>query len=314
MAVDHFMTDDAKKSSLKKTFRQFTFGDDEVPLTSAPAEQKPSSPATIDKDESFTPYHRPKNDGMSPEDFYNSGDNEDGLLWDHENDGEFNEVDPLYDWACHLLPIERPEIITALQMVSNIDHMCLITARVIEDELRGKLKDSEVDSLTAAAILLGAENYPSIIDEFELPTIDNVAQYSNLMLLEEVNNMPYSDFSASARRFFIASHIARLEAVDKSMDGGLPVLMNARDMGSIAADIMRESRTHKNQKHKGDHALYSRAVDIYNRVSDHAELMGVLILRDDKTVTIETRDVLAEEALLKKLKKKANQPRDNKKP
>lgn len=251
---------EARKKSLSKSFNEFEMDMDIPGLRKKPEKLADAEPA------------KPKR-GIH-----------DGIF-----DDDTPEDRPVFNIARRLLP-KTPEVSLALREISNLEASNLTMAATIEEEYRGKLPAETVDSLTAAALLIGADNLRRIIPKFEKETVRNLVGFSGLAVPEGGDVMPYESYPDNARRLFMALMTTELH-LTKAAFKTKNISMERKDLGVIASNIIRESKVGQAGKKACDVSMLARAVKEYNEVTRLSGIPVILVLNADNTVSGHSRNM-----------------------
>jgi hypothetical protein len=199
-------------------------------------------------------------------------------------DDDTPEENPLLNIAHRLLP-KTPEIRLALKEMSGFDVSNLTMAGIIEDEFRGKLPANQVDSMTVAALLVGADNTAEILGKFREETRANLISFVEIAAPSPMaDKTPYQSYPDDARRIFMAMVATELHMTKNMMqkkDGMEP----RRDLGVIASHIIRESKISPAGKKPCDVSMLARAVKEFNEVTKLSGVTLLLVLNADNTVS-----------------------------
>lgn len=195
-----------------------------------------------------------------------------GFIFENEDDEgddapeyrEFMEQEKLRDIARATLP-QNPEISDAIEHVSNVDVLSLMTAGVIEEHFRGNQRDEDVDRMVAAVLLTGAENADDLRNWFAPETIA-LCDYFTDMANEENQQRRQNLLQAmprDARRIFVASIVADLELSHRNLEEGNTVPPHRREMEALSSFLARTSTV------EGlDPLLMGRAADSFNALAE----------------------------------------------
>ena len=120
-----------------------------------------------------------------------------------------------------ILP-KRKEIRKAIEEASDLDMTRVIAAGLIEGHYRGRLDPKDVDSMSAAALLVDAENFDDIFEMFDPLTtsiVDEIRMTDELEDPDQYYNA-LSQMEPESKRVFIALQLAELEAAQEDLKEG----------------------------------------------------------------------------------------------
>lgn len=236
---------DKEKKRLRDSFRSFDLAPVDPP---APAEQEPEKNLY---DLGFNTRDAANDDDV-PED-----DRPSKKGWSLEEEAEQERIAQA---AMGILP-KRKEIRRAIEEASDLDMTRVIAAGLIENHYRGRLNPKDVDSMTAAALLVDAENFDDIFESFDPLTTSIVDE---IRMTDEIED-PEQYYSAlsqmepESKRVFIALQLAELEAAQEDLKEGRDGPYQD-DHEAMAEDIAAASEG-------VDKGLVRRAVSLFNEVS-----------------------------------------------
>ncbi|MBL8712524.1 MAG: hypothetical protein JNM12_06450 [Alphaproteobacteria bacterium] len=236
---------DKEKKRLRDSFRSFDLDPVDPP---APAEQEPEKNLY---DLGFNTRDAANDDDV-PED-----DRPSKKGWSLEEEAEQERIAQA---AMGILP-KRKEIRRAIEEASDLDMTRVIAAGLIENHYRGRLNPKDVDSMTAAALLVDAENFDDIFESFDPLTTSIVDE---IRMTDEIED-PEQYYSAlsqmepESKRVFIALQLAELEAAQEDLKEGRDGPYQD-DHEAMAEDIAAASEG-------VDKGLVRRAVSLFNEVS-----------------------------------------------
>jgi len=251
--------DTDKSFLLKRDGQSFDFDDEPA---SPPPMPEPTRPMPSPEKPDFKPY-RPngKNERIAElGDMDDDEDEPDSRFWDDDD----MEDDPLYNIANQLLP-DRPEINVTINSIDHIDTTCLIAAGVIEEEMRGHMKDTLVDQLTAGALLVGAENFDDVAANLSHQTVSLVDAFMAAAESGPLSATSFKSLDMQTQRLMIAMTTADLEMLHKGMHDGsvlAPPDYELEMVGSFLADASRNK-----SPAPADIRLMKRAAHIFNEIS-----------------------------------------------
>lgn len=236
---------DKEKKRLRDSFRSFDLDPVDPP---APAEQEPEKNLY---DLGFNTRDAANDDDV-PDD-----DRPSRKGWSLEEEAEQERIAQA---AMGILP-KRKEIRRAIEEASDLDMTRVIAAGLIENHYRGRLNPKDVDSMTAAALLVDAENFDDIFESFDPLTTSIVDE---IRMTDEIED-PEQYYSAlsqmepESKRVFIALQLAELEAAQEDLKEGRDGPYQD-DHEAMAEDIAAASEG-------VDKGLVRRAVSLFNEVS-----------------------------------------------
>lgn len=236
---------DKEKKRLRDSFRSFDLDPVDPP---APAEQEPGKDLY---DLGFNTRDAANDDDV-PDD-----DRPSRKGWSLEEEAEQERIAQA---ALGILP-KRKEIRRAIEEASDLDMTRVIAAGLIENHYRGRLNPKDVDSMTAAALLVDAENFDDIFESFDPLTTSIVDE---IRMTDEIED-PEQYYSAlsqmepESKRVFIALQLAELEAAQEDLKEGRDGPYQD-DHEAMAEDIAAASEG-------VDKGLVRRAVSLFNEVS-----------------------------------------------
>lgn len=236
---------DKEKKRLRDSFRSFDLDPVDPP---APAEQEPEKDLY---DLGFNTRDAANDDDV-PDD-----DRPSRKGWSLEEEAEQERIAQA---ALGILP-KRKEIRRAIEEASDLDMTRVIAAGLIENHYRGRLNPKDVDSMTAAALLVDAENFDDIFESFDPLTTSIVDE---IRMTDEIED-PEQYYSAlsqmepESKRVFIALQLAELEAAQEDLKEGRdgPYQDDHEDMAEKIAAASEGV----------DKGLVRRAVSLFNEVS-----------------------------------------------
>jgi len=275
-------------------------GDDGTPAAvinkgvKPPAPQNDNSakdkPVTYD----FIPYrsNEPRvKPGFDPEMMddvdYNSAFGEDD---DDENDDPRMD-DPLFRIAERLLP-DRPEILNTLDVISNVDLDSLIAAGIIEEEMRGHMPDKQVDRLTAAALLSGAENAFDVLGEVSKKTADLMVDFNMVAVDKPPTPQEFAKLSPDIQRLVIAFDAADMEELAKGLRSKTAFVPDDEALGEIAHFLAAASQNRSAPATPGDIRLMQRAARAFNEVSSLLPLDIELRMNSETGMAVYNKNAL----------------------
>lgn len=261
---------DADKAFLLKRVGQ-SFDLDDVPAAPEPARPDPS-PVIPD----FKPY-RPNGKNDRIVELNDMDDDEDNTVFWGEDDEI--EDDPLYDIANKLLP-DRPEINVTINSIDHIDMTCLIAAGVIEEEMRGQMKDQLVDQLTAGALLVGSQNFDDVAGHLSHQTVSLVDAFMAASENGPLSETSFKSLDMQTQRLMIAMTAADLEVLHKGMQDHSVLPPYDYELEMVGNFIAIASRSTAAEPTQGDIRLLKRAASLFNDVSKSIPLDVQLVTGD----------------------------------
>lgn len=236
---------DKEKKRLRDSFRSFDLDPVEPP---APAEQEPEKDLY---DLGFNTRDAANDDDV-PDD-----DRPSRKGWSLEEEAEQERI---VQAALGILP-KRKEIRRAIEEASDLDMTRVIAAGLIENHYRGRLNPKDVDSMTAAALLVDAENFDDIFESFDPLTTSIVDEIRMTDEIEDPDQYysALSQMEPESKRVFIALQLAELEAAQEDLKEGRDGPYQD-DHEAMAEDIAAASEG-------VDKGLVRRAVSLFNEVS-----------------------------------------------
>jgi len=266
------------KSDFKPNLRdgEHSFDDDDgQPAFVVSRVKPPAPPESKDKPVryDFIPYRskepRPEA-GFNPDDVddidYNGvyGDDDEDNTFDDDEDQRMD--DPLFRIAARLLP-DRPEIVNTLDVISNVDIDSLIAAGIIEEEMRGHLPDKQVDRLTAASLLSGAENAYEVLGEVSKKTADLMVDFNMVSTTGNPSPQEFAQLSMDIQRLVIAFNAAELEELAKGLRSQNIFAPEEEQLQEAAAFLVAAAQNRSEKPTQGDIRLMQRAARAFNEVS-----------------------------------------------
>ena len=261
------MSDSPKSNFNRKANKDFTF------------EDEPKKPAIVPKDaeddgDKITIEFTSDND---------NGDGDDDILEINftADDGEISQ-DTLYDLASKSLP-KTPEVQKVINYGSNLDYICLLTAIAVQEELKGKVPAAKLDQLTAAALVMGAENLDDIYDLFDTKTTAIVDEFLTMLMQDDRDDRvrDIHEFSKDTKRLFFCSIIADLQVTVAGLIADTTLTPPKKELKALGTIISRIS-----YGDDIDQALVARAADFFNQVNDLTKYSLNLSLNDDGTADL----------------------------
>jgi len=283
----------AEKPSLRREFKEFTFGDDDAPKKDASPEapaKEPAAPPAREpaklkpEDMDFTPFRG----GFGKGDADDEDDEETEEDWQDQLEYE-QQQERTFDVARSFLPRNKT-IRSALEDISNLEMQTVIACGILEEHYRGKLPDKEVNTLTVAALVLDAENYDDMFNDLHPDVI---------MIVDELRGMEEDENRATrlammhsmepeSRRVFLAFMAADLQMLQHEMEEGI-------DAGPDKAEHDDLAESLKVAAAGGDRALVRRIVNLYNDVAEAADLSTrVKLMPGGRIDVLPFPDIIAE--------------------
>jgi hypothetical protein len=277
------MADDPDKKELKKAFKaatgkgkEFSFDDNEkVGKDLHPPEKKPEPDTTKlnPEDLKFEPYRGIDGNGRR---ITVESDDDDGTEIPLGDDDEAMSEDDLFeleqeirqeqertfDAAGHMLP-RRREIRDALENISNLSMSDVITAGIIEETYRGRLPDARVDAMTAAALLMDADNFDDITGLFQPETVGMVDEMHRMMAEPEaeVKLLELGGMEPDSKRLFLANAAAGMEMTKYEMKEYGDTGPEKEEHDMFAKFIVAAAKEDVDQR------IVARAIKSFNEVS-----------------------------------------------
>lgn len=303
-------------------------GDDNTPAVAFPT--KPNPPRFIVVDDKpasydFTPYRSGDGrlaPGFDPDDFddvdYETPFGPSGDYNGDDDDDDYDPRldDPMFRIAQRILP-ERPEILHTLGVISNVDFDSLVAAGIIEEEMRGHAPDKNVDRLTAAALLAGADNAYDVIEDVSKKTADLMVDFNMASAVGNPETPEFARLSMDIQRLIIAFTAADFEELSKGIRGGTVIPPEPDEMYSAAAFLVDASRNRSDKPTKGDIQLVNRAARALNEVCEMMDMRIALAPASEKQgLTLVQKNELddMEAPNNKTAQKAANQKKNQPKP
>lgn len=299
-------------------------GDDNTPAVAFPG--KPNPPRIVIEDDApkkydFNPYRKDEGrmaPGFDPDDvddidydlpFGPSGDYK-GDVGDDDYDPRVD--DPMFRIAERILP-DRPDIMNTLDIISNVDFDSLVAAGIIEEEMRGKTPDKNVDRLTAAALLSGADNAYDVLDEVPKKTADLMVDFNMASAAGDPDAPQFARLSMDIQRLIIAFTAADFESLSKGLRNGTMFGPEAEEMYSAASFLVDASRNRSDKPTKGDIQLMNRAARAFNDACEMMQLrIGLQPAGEEGLALVKRSELDAPESSV--AKKAANQKKNQPKP
>lgn len=242
---------------------------------------------------------------------YGSGDDDDDEnTFDGDDDYDPRLDDPLFRIAARLLP-ERPEIVNTLDVISNVDVDSLIAAGIIEEEMRGHLPDKQVDRLTAASLLSGAENAYEVLGEVSKKTADLMVDFNMVSAAGNPSPQDFSQYSMDIQRLVIAFNAAELEELAKGLRSQAVFGPDQEALEETAAFLVAASQNRSEKATQGDIRLMQRAARAFNEVSQILPLEIEMRMTGDSGLAVYNKNALDAHEVrnLKKNPAKKNEPK-----
>lgn len=294
--------DTDKSFLLNRGGQSFDF-DDEPAAPPAP-KQQPQKQLSDD----FVPY-RPNGGSDAPTEYdefgmYDDDEEDDSGFWGEDDD---MEDDPLYNIANQLLP-DRPEINLTINSIDHFDTTCLVAAGVIEEEMRDQMKDSQVDQLTAAALLVGAQNFDDIAPELSHQTVSLVDAFMAAVESGTPSPTYFKSLDMQTQRLMVAMMTADLEMLHKGMRDGSVIAPPDYELEMVGSFLADASRSAAAKPTPADIRLMKRAARVFNEVS-HALPLDVKL-----TAKPDGFDLVDKNAAPQEVKPKPPKPKGTPKP
>lgn len=235
---------DKEKKRLRDSFRSFDLDPVDPP---APAEQEPEKNI----------YDLGLNNHDAANDDEADDDRPSRKGWSLEEEAEQERI---AEAAMGILP-KRKEIRKAIEEASDLDMIRVIAAGLIENHYRGRLDPKDVDSMSAAALLVDAENFDDIFESFDPLTTSIVDEIRMTDEIEDPEQYytALSQMEPESKRVFIALQLAELEASQEDLKEG-------RD-GPYQDDHEEMAEKIAAASDGVDKGLVRRAVSLFNEVS-----------------------------------------------
>ncbi|HYD17615.1 MAG TPA: hypothetical protein VEF76_03955, partial [Patescibacteria group bacterium] len=234
------------KKPLKSSFRSFDLFEDE-PAAPQPEPEPEADKNIYDLGEEFD---RAANDN----DFEERGNRKE---WSLEFEAEQERI---IDAAKYLLP-KHDEILRALEEASDLNMQGVIAAGLLENHYRDRIEDEDVDSMSAAALLVDADNFDDIAGNFAPMTAGIAGEIRDAENADDMEDylIALAQMEPESKRVFIALQVADLEAAQEDLKEGRDG-PDAEDHEEMAEMISAAS----DGVEKG---LVRRAVSLFNEVS-----------------------------------------------
>jgi len=243
-----------------------TFDLDDAPA--APVQKNTPAPKPKLRDD-FEPYRGPQSGGFTGpihhDEFGMYDDNDDETDSDFWNEGDDAEDDPLHAIANRILP-DRPEINLALNLRDELDLTGLVAAGLIEEEMRGRNTDKKVDALTAAALLVDAEDFDEMTDHLSPDTVSLVDEFMAAVSAGP-EHAPFETLSMQTQRLIVAMTTADLEMLSKGIKDGSMIAPEEYELAIMGEFLADASRSASEKPTAGDVRLMKRAARAFNEVS-----------------------------------------------
>jgi hypothetical protein len=235
-------------------------------------------------------------------------DDDDDLDGDEDYDPRMD--DPLFRIAARILP-ERPEIMNTLDVISNVDVDSLIAAGIIEEEMRGHLPDKQVDRLTAASLLAGAENAYDVLGEVSKKTGELMVDFNMVSTADNPSPQEFAQYSMDIQRLVIAFNAADLEELSKGLRSQNMFAPDEEALAETAAFLVAASQNRSEQPTQGDIRLMQRAARAFNEVSQILPLDIEMRMTGDSGLAVYNKNALDahEVRKLQKNTAKKNEPK-----
>jgi hypothetical protein len=284
-----------------------------------PAAEKPAQDKTAEEKPGlydFTPYRsrepRPQA-GFDPFDMddvdYSGGRDADNDAYG-DDDEDPRADDPLFRIAERILP-DRPDITNTLDVISNVDIDSLIAAGIIEEEMRGHMPDKQVDRLTAASLLAGADNAYDVLEEVPKKIADLMVDFNLASFDQHMEPKEFALLSMDVQRLVIAFNAADLEELSKGLRNQNTFAPDDDTLAETAAFLAAASKNRHEKPTEGDIRLIRRAATAFNEVSQTLSLdIQMNMTADNALVVVNKNEMSAlENRSLKKSAQKKNEPK-----
>lgn len=237
---------DKEKKRLRDSFKSF----DLDPVD-------PPTPANQETDNNIYDLGLNNRDAANDDDAPEDDDRPSKKGWSLEEEAEQERI---VEAAMGILP-KRKEIRKAIEEASDLDMIRVIAAGLIENHYRGRLDPKDVDSMSAAALLVDAENFDDIFDKFDPLTGSIVDEIRMTDEIEDPDQYytALSQMEPESKRVFIALQLAELEASQEDLKEG-------RD-GPYQDDHEEMAEKIAAASDGLDKGLVRRAVSLFNEVS-----------------------------------------------
>ncbi|MEZ0261235.1 MAG: hypothetical protein ACAH80_09505 [Alphaproteobacteria bacterium] len=303
------MTEPDKKE-LKKAFKaatgkgkEFSFDDNEnvgKDLHPEPPKPEPDKSKLNPDDLKFEPYRGIDGTGRRISIESDDDDGTDIPLGDDDealsDDDMFEleqemraEQERTFDAAGHMLP-RRREIRDALENVSNLSMADVITAGIIEETYRGRMPDARVDAMTAAALLMDADNFDDITGLFQPETVGMVDEMHRMMMApeEDVRLLELGGMEPDTKRLFLANTAAGMEMTKYEMKEYGDAGPEKEEHEALAKFIVAAAKEDLDQR------IVNRAIKSFNEVSEmcgHGTTIkqlagGELVINDQPDIVV----------------------------
>lgn len=189
---------------------------------------------------------------------------EDGTVYEFHFGLDDTEApqDALRDLADKALP-RTPEVAKALDHREELELISLLTAVTVQEEFKGKISARDLDRLTAAALLIGANNIDEIYDQFSRATT-SIADEFIMMNMQEDRDERMEEirgFSQGAKRLLFCSIIAELNTTADGLAKGYAMAAPREGLLSVARVVAAVADG-------ADAHLVAKTQALFNKVSE----------------------------------------------
>ena len=177
---------------------------------------------------------------------------------------------------------DTPEISRAIEEASDLDMVRIIAAGVLEQHFRGFIDDDEVvDSFSAAALLVDAENFENIAEQFDDLTR---AIVDEIHMAEDTDDdasflLNIGSMEPETKAVFLALQVAELQKMQQDIRDGGPA-PDAEEHATLGREVAAAATGGMGR------SLLRRAVSIYNEVSVESNLTLTLKISNDGDVEL----------------------------
>jgi hypothetical protein len=279
----------SKKTSLSKTFQDFSFGaEPDAPAIDVrtgktalpPVSPPPAGPRLLTpEDMDFEPYR-----GLNPRGGADNGwdaeeiQRQEDEMWEDKRAWEA-EQERIFEAAGSMFRKNRP-VHGVLELLSNLEMQSVIAAGILDQQYRGRLPDARVNDMMIAALASRAANFDDICGELP-PYAVGMVDELRMMADEEEEDMRLlhaANLDLDSKRVLVADMLADMNMTLQDMRGGLNG-PSKEDHDALATFLKAASGD-------VDRGLVRQAVDMFNLISTATDNGTTLRQKPDGEVTI----------------------------